>query len=117
VTGLAVAGDNVYVGSRTQNRTFVYNLPNLTGRVGATPYGGGSLTNDIERNPDGRIWVASERTDMPLCLLSSEGRVESVIDVGLVPAATGVALDDEGFLWVSVPGEGLIRLDVAELAE
>jgi hypothetical protein len=117
VTGLAVVGERVYLGSRAQNRTFVYDLPNLLSSTGSTPFGGGSLTSDIERTPDGHTWVASERADLPLCLLSVEGRVEAVIDTGLVPAAVGVALDEEGFLWVSVPGEGILRLDVTSPAE
>jgi hypothetical protein len=117
VTGLAVIGERVYLGSRTQNRTFVYQLPDMLTSTGSTPFGGGSLTSDIERTPDGRTWVASERADLPLCLLSVEGRVEAVVDTALVPAAAGVALDDEGFLWVSVPGEGILRLDVSSPLE
>lgn len=116
MTGLAIDAERLYLGSRSQNRIFVYNLPNLLGGTGSTPFGGGSVTSDIERTPDGRVWVASERADLPLCLLSPEGSIEAVVDPALVPEAVGVALDDEGFLWVSVPGEGILRLDVSQPA-
>jgi len=111
-----VIGEKLYLGSRTQNRTYVYTLPRMLDGAGSTSFGGGSLSSDIERLPDGRTWVASEREDTPLCLLSPEGRVEMIVDTSLVPAAVGVTLDGEGFLWVSVPGEGILRLDVGGTA-
>jgi len=112
VTGLAVIGEHLYVGSRSQNRTFVYDLPNLWGRTGSTSFGGGSLTRDIERTAEGLTWVASDREEMPLCLLAENGQVLTVVDPDVVPSAAGVALDDEGYLWVSVQNGDILRLEV-----
>ena len=105
-------GEHLYLGSRTQNRTFVYDLPNLWGRTGSTSFGGGSLTRDIERTDEGLTWVASDREVMPLSLLAQDGQVLAVVDPAVVPSAAGVAMDDEGYLWVSVQNGDILRLQV-----
>ena len=105
-------GEHLYLGSRTQNRTFIYDLPNLWGRTGSTSFGGGSLTRDIERTADGLTWVASDREEMPLSLLAQNGQVLAVIDTEVVPSAAGVAIDDDGYLWVSVQDGDILRLEV-----
>ena len=115
MTGLYADGDYIYISSRAQNRSFRYSLPGIQGRTSSTAFGSGSRPLDIARGPDGIIWTATENSDMPLRGYDRSSRMVSYIDPSLVHSPVGVAVDDEGFLWVSEAGSsGLLRIDVSQ---
>jgi len=115
VTGLYADGDHIYISSRAQNRIFRYSLPGIQGRTSSTAFGSGSRTLDIAGGSDGIIWTASQNADMPLRGYDSSSRQVSYIDPSLVQSPAGVAVDDEGFLWVSESGSArLLRINVSQ---
>ncbi|MCK5116441.1 MAG: hypothetical protein KAR44_07545 [Candidatus Aegiribacteria sp.] len=115
MTGLAAHMDYLYVSSRSQNRTYRYLLPGISGRTNSTPFGGNSRTWDIARDSMGLIWVATDDSGIPVRCCDSSGN--TVVEVGsnTISSATGVTLDDEGHLWVSNNDDMLLyRIDVTE---
>lgn len=101
MTGLAAQDDYLYVSSRSQNRVYRYLLPYISNRSSSTQFGSGSNTRDIARDTNGDIWVASDNAEAPLRCYSSDGTFKKYVDPGIVSSATGVAIDDEGYVWVS----------------
>jgi len=107
--------DYLYVSSRSQNRTYRYSLPGISGRMNSTPFGGSSRTWDIARDSTGRIWVASDDSSIPVrcCELSGSTAVE--ISNSIISSATGMAIDDDGHLWVSNNDDTMLyHIDVTE---
>jgi hypothetical protein len=49
------------------------------------------------------IWVARDETDSPIIRYSTEGVVTDYVSGTIVPAAAGLAIDPDGYLWVSDP--------------
>jgi len=115
VTGLSAVGSYLYVSSRSQNRVYRYSLPYINGRNSSTQFGSGSSTRDIARADNGDIWVASDNENAPLRCYSSDGVFERYVDPFIVSSATGVAIDDEGYIWVSnADSDEIYRIDVSE---
>ncbi len=118
MTGLSAYGNYLYLGSQAQNRTYRYVLPGIAGRVTSNPYTGYSQTRDIAWTPDSHVWVASDWTSVPLRLYNSTGSWVDYIDATLVPAATGVTIDPDGYLWVSdMVNDKIYKLDLTEGVE
>jgi hypothetical protein len=107
VTGLAGHRDYLYLGSRSQGRTYRYSLPGIYGRTSSTRFGS-SKTWDIARDPSGRIWAAVDDSECSLRLFDSSGNSVDSISRDIVSSARGVALDDQGILWVSCGENGVI---------
>ena len=115
MTGLSAVGNYAYVASRSQNRTYRYTLPGIAGRINSNPFTGYSETRDIAWCPDGTVWVASDWTSVPLRCFDASGTWVDYIDMSLVAYARGVALDPEGYLWVSdMENDKLYKIDLSE---
>jgi len=114
VTGLSAVANYLYLGSRNQNRTYRYILPTISSRVSSTYFTSYSQTRDIVRTPDNMVWVASDNTTMVLaCFNTGHVRVDDIMN-DLVPYARGVAMDPDGYLWVSDPVNDLIyKIDLS----
>ena len=107
--------DYLYVSSRSQNRTYRYSLPGISGRTNSTPFGGNSRTWDIARDSTGRIWAASDDSGFPVRCFELSGNTVIEISNNIISSATGVTIDDEGHLWVSNNDDmTLYRIDVTE---
>lgn len=108
MTGLTAHSSYLYLGSRSQNRTYRYELPGLYGRTASTSYGSGSKTWDIARDASGLIWVADDNGDYSVECYDSAGEMVAGIARDMVSHATGVAMDEQGTLWVSNNQDGMI---------
>ena len=66
------------------------------------------------RTPDNLTWVASDNSTMVLaCFDSGHVRVDDIMG-DLVPYARGVAMDPDGYLWVSDPVNDLLyKIDLS----
>lgn len=116
MTGLAAKDASyLYVSSRSQNSAYRYAAPGITSRYIYTQYAGGSQTRDIAITPEGHIWVATDWTSMPLRLYNTSNQMIDYIDSGLIPAARGVTMDGDGYLWVSdIENDLIYKLDLTE---
>ena len=115
MTGLAAQLDYLYVSSRSQNRTYRYSLPGISGRTSSTPFGGNSQTCDIALDSGGRIWVASDDSRIPIRCCDSSGNTVKEISNTINSSATGMTIDDDGHLWVSNNDDMMLYLiDVTE---
>lgn len=56
----------------------------------------------------GDIWVACDAPGTPILRFDEAGSIVDQIESTLVPSATGLTLDDEGYLWASDNINGLI---------
>lgn len=108
MTGLTARGNFLYVSSVNQNCAYRYTMPGIVSRMVYTIYSGYSNTRDISMDDDGQIWVASGWTSLPLRLYNAQNTLVDYIGSDLIPHAKGVAMDPEGFLWVSDPENDLI---------
>ncbi|NOQ21498.1 MAG: T9SS type A sorting domain-containing protein [Candidatus Aegiribacteria sp.] len=116
MTGLAANNaTRLYVSSRTQNRTYRYTAPGITGRISYIYYSGGSQTRDIAITTNGNIWVATDLAVMPLRLYNTSNVMIDNIPAGLVPYARGVTMDESGYLWVSdIVNDKIYKIDLTE---
>lgn len=116
MTGLAAKDANyLYVSSRNQNSTYRYVAPGITSRYTYTQYAGGSQTRDIAITPEGHIWVATDWSSIPLRLYNTSNQMIDHIDNSLIPAARGVTIDGDGYLWVSdIQNDLIYKLDLTE---
>ncbi len=116
MTGLSVAGNNVFLSSRNQNRCYYYNLPNLTIRKDFSYYLGFSTTCDIAMNAaDSLVWVASENTSLTIKCYDTDNTMVDYIGVDMITNARGMALDPDGCLWVSdIDNDKLYKIDLTE---
>ena|GEM_PF-478602 len=57
---------------------------------------------DIAYSNDG-IWVARDESDSPVIRYNTNGVVTDYVMGTTIPAAAGIAIDPEGYLWVSDP--------------
>ena len=113
MTGLSATGSHLYVSSRSQNRVYRYSLPYIDGRDSSTQFGSGSYTRDIARADNGDIWVASDNADAPLRCYNADGTFDKYVDPAIVSSAMGVAIDNEGYVWVSnLETNKIYRIDV-----
>jgi len=118
VTGLSASGNYLYLSSITQNRTYRYTLPGIAGRLSRNPFTGFSQTRDIAWLADNTVWVASDWTSVTLRLYNSAGTWVDYIPGSLVPYARGVAMDPEGYLWVSdMENDKIYKIDLTEGVE
>jgi hypothetical protein len=116
VTGLATRDASyIYVGSRNQNITYRYTAPAISSRVTYLAFTGASQTRDIAIMPSGEVWVATDWTAMPLRLYNTSGTMIDNIANTLVPAARGVTIDEDGYLWVSdIVNDKIYKIDLTE---
>ena len=115
MTGLAAHVDYLYVSSRSQNRTYRYSLPGISGRVNSTTFGGNSRTWDIARDSMGLIWVATDDSGVPVRCCDSSGNTVNEISNSIISSATGITIDDDGHLWVSNNDDTMLyHIDVSE---
>jgi sugar lactone lactonase YvrE len=116
VTGLEVNGSYLYLSSVNQNACYRYLLPDLTGRIAHRTYVGYSQTKDIAisaATPGDNIWVAASNTTHTLRLYNASNQVIDFIEPSLVPYATGVTMDPDGFLWVADPtNDKIYKIDL-----
>lgn len=71
---------------------------------------------DIARDSAGLIWAALDDSELPLCCYDPTGTVVGSIGNDVISSADGVAIDSEGFLWISDNQEQLLcRIDISEL--
>lgn len=116
MTGLAAKDASfLYVSSRSQNSAYRYAAPGITSRYLYTQFSGGSQTRDIAITPEGHVWVATDWTSMPLRLYNTSSQMIDGIDSSLIPAARGVTMDGDGYLWVSdIENDLIYKLDLTE---
>ncbi len=115
MTGLAAHMDDLYLSSRSQNRTYRYSLPGLYGQIASTRFGSASGTRDIARNSEGLIWVATDDYRTPVHCYNSAGRMVSSVSGDVVSSAAGITIDTEGNLWISNNEDGIICcIDLSE---
>ncbi len=99
--------DYLYLGSRSQRRTYRYTLPGISGMQTSTQYGG-RKTWDIARDASGRIWAAVDDSDCSLCCFDASGTVVASVSRDPVSSARGVTVDDDGRIWASNDDDGNI---------
>lgn len=115
MTGLAASGSYLYLGSQTQNKTYRYTLPNISNRANFLYFNEFNQTRDIVRTPDNNIWVASDNAGVVLALYNTSNTKIDYIMSYLVPYARGVAMDPDGYLWVSdIVNDKLYKIDLTE---
>ena len=67
---------------------------------------------DIAYSSSG-VWVARDESDSPVLCFNTSGVLTNYIMGTTVPAAAGLAMDPEGFLWVSDPvNEKIYKVDI-----
>lgn len=119
MTGLSAYGNYLYLGSRNQNRVYRYTLPGITAMVSYTYLTGFSTTCDIAMiGADDLVWVASENTSIALKCYDNNSTMVDYVDVGLIPNARGLAMDPNGYLWISdIETDQIHQLDFSEGVE
>jgi len=114
VTGLEASGSYLYLSSVNQNSCYRYTLPDVAGRTTHRFYVGYSQTKDIAINADNHIWVAANHATNTLRLYNASNQVIDFIEPALVPYASGVTMDPEGFLWVADPtNDKIYKIDIS----
>ena len=116
MTGLSASGNYVFLGSRTQNRVYYYTLPGIATRTDFSFLTGYSMTCDIAMNAaDSLVWVASENTSLAIKCYDSNNTMVDYIDISMVANARGMALDPDGYLWVSdIDADKIYKIDLTE---
>jgi hypothetical protein len=62
---------------------------------------------------DGDIWIAHDSSTEPVRRFNVSGAIIDFLPGSLIPQATGLTMDDEGYLWVSDNDNDLIyRVDL-----
>ncbi len=101
MTGLSANTSYLFLSSTTQKACYRYVAPGITSRYCYTTYGGLSPTRDNARDEsNGWIWVACSSTSYPIRAYKNS-TCQYLIGADVVPYAYGLAIDEEGFLWVS----------------
>ncbi|MFO7627327.1 MAG: T9SS type A sorting domain-containing protein [Candidatus Fermentibacteraceae bacterium] len=114
MTGLEVKGTYLYLSSVNQNSCYRYDLPNVVNRITHRFYVGYSQTKDIAINADNNIWVAANHATNTLRLYNASNQVIDFIEPSMVPYATGVTMDPEGYLWVADPtNDKIYKIDLS----
>lgn len=117
MTGLEVSGSYLYLSSVNQNSCYRYDLPDVTNRIAHRFYVGYSQTKDIAVDavtPGNNIWVAANNATNTLRLYNSSNQVIDFIEPALVPYATGVTMDPDGYLWVADPtNDKIYKIDLS----
>ncbi len=116
MTGLSASGNYLFLGSRNQNRIYYYTLPGVTTRKDFTFMTGFSATCDIAMNAaDSLVWVASENTGLAIKCYDTNHTMVDYIPIDMVPNARGMALDPNGYLWVSnIDADQIYKIDLTE---
>ena len=116
MTGLSASGNYLFLGSRNQNRVYYYTLPTIATRKDFTFMTGFSMTCDIAMNAaDSLVWVASENTSLAIKCYDTNNTMVDYIPVDMVPNARGMALDPNGYLWVSdIDADKIYKIDLTE---
>ncbi len=90
-------------------------MPGITSRAQHVYFNGYSQTRDIAITPDSIVWVASDNASIPAKAYNRSGVVVDYIDSDMVSSARGVAIDPEGYLWLSNMEMDLIyKIDLTE---
>lgn len=114
MTGLEVKDSYLYLSSVNQNSCYRYIMPDLSGRVSHRYYTSYSQTKDITINSENHIWVAANNATNTLRLYNASNQVIDFIEPSMVPYATGVTMDPEGFLWVADPtNDKIYKIDLS----
>ena len=101
MTGLCADATYLYLSSTAQKCCYRYVAPALTSRYCITTYAGLYPTRDIARDSSsGWVWVAASSSSYPVRAYKSSA-CQYVIGTDVVPYAYGVAIDDEGNLYIS----------------
>ncbi len=60
------------------------------------------------------VWVARDESDSPIICYNTSGVVTNYVMGTTIPEAAGLAMDPDGYLWVSDPGNDKIyKLDIS----
>lgn len=114
MTGLEVKGNYLYLSSVNQNSCYRYDMPNLTNRIAHRYYSTYSNTKDIAINADNHIWVAANHATHTVRLYNATNQVIDFIEPSMVPYATGLTMDPDGYLWVADPvNDKLYKIDLS----
>jgi len=114
VTGLEAKDEYIYLSSVNQNSCYRYTMPEVTGHITHRFYTSYSQTKDIAINADNNIWVAANHATNTLRLYNASNQVIDFIEPALVPYATGVTMDPEGYLWVADPtNDKIYKIDLS----
>lgn len=103
MTGLSAKGGFLYVSSVNQNACYRYTMPNILSRTFYRSYSGYYQTKDIAIDADNHIWVAANHPTHSARLYNAGSTMIDYIPTSLVPHATGMAMDPDGFLWMADP--------------
>ena len=119
MTGLSAYGNYLYLGSRNQNKVYRYILHGITTITDFTSLTGFSMTCDIAMiGADNLVWVASENSSLALKCYDDNNTMVDYIGVDLIPNARGLAMDTNGYLWVSdVDADKIYQVDLTEGVE
>ncbi len=114
MTGLSASGNYLFVSSRNQNRAYRYTMPSIAGRNNYNQFSGYSSTRDIAWCPDSTVWVSSDWTSVTLRCYNKSGAWVDYIDASLIAHARGVAIDTDGYLWVSdMEADKIYKVDLS----
>lgn len=110
MTGAAFNGSTIYAfgniyGSTTQFSVHKYTIAGSSAGQYMTPLDFPGLepaVYDIAYAADG-MWVARDESDSPILMYNTDGVLTGYIMGTEVPAAAGLAVDPDGYLWVSDP--------------
>lgn len=116
MTGLSASGNRLYLGSRNQNRVYYYTLPGIVSRQNFTYMTGFSTTCDIAINTaDNVVWVSSENTSLCIKCYDDNNTMVDYIGIDMITNARGMALDPNGYLWVSdIDADKIYKIDLTE---
>ncbi len=116
MTGLSASGNYLYLGSRNQNRIYYYTLPGIASRQDFTFMTGFSATCDIAVDAtEGIAWVASENTSIAVKCYDDNNTMVDYIPADMIPNARGMALDPNGYLWISdIDADKIYQVDLTE---
>ena len=116
MTGLSACGNYVFLGSRSQSKVYYYTLPGVTTRKYFTYMTDFSKSCDIAMNDaDSLVWVASENTNLAVKCFNTTNAMVDYIPIGMIPNARGMALDPDGYLWISdIDADKIYQIDLTE---
>ncbi|MCK5132012.1 MAG: T9SS type A sorting domain-containing protein [Candidatus Sabulitectum sp.] len=114
MTGLSASENHLFLGSRNQKRIYYYTLPGITTRKLFSYLAGFSMTCDIAMNAaDSLVWVASENTSLAVKCYDTYNTMVDYIPTSMIPNARGMALDPNGYLWISdIDADKIYKIDL-----
>lgn len=126
MTGACISGSTLYALGNTYqghpNFTIHKYNPSTGTQTGQhmTPAAFPGLTQtayDIAMSPEG-VWIARDESDSPVLRYATNGVLTGYIDGSVIPAAAGLAIDGDGYMWASDPVNDLIyKIDLTVSTE